>query len=111
MPLLGTPTRHIPYATRLNPRIRMLLFSQYPGRTRGAMLLPMNTSPSPSSSSPIQAAQRNQRGAQQCATADCYTVVFKLGLDLSPLGKRQNLIARTLLQRLTGKTSSTATMP
>lgn len=77
---------------------------------RVAKLPPMNTSTSPSAS-PIHAARQNMQGAQTHATGDCFTVVFKLGLDLSPLGKRQNLIARTLLQRLTGKTSSASSVP
>ena len=70
----------------------------------------MNTSTSPSSHH-IQAAHRNLRGASTTPSGDGCTVVFKLGLDLSPLGKRQNLIARTLLERLTGKTWSVANMP
>lgn len=87
----------------------MLQISQYPCRARAAILFQMNTSPSPSS--PIQAAPSNPQGAQPSSTADRCTVTFKLGLDLSPLGKRQNLIARTLIQRLTSKTPAAATMP
>ena len=88
----------------------MLLFNQYPWGTLAVTVAPMNTA-SVTPASIIQATPKRVRGIPASSTGNGFTVVFKLGLDLSTLCQRQHPAARTLLQRLTGKTSHASAVP
>ena len=62
----------------------------------------MNASPT-AAASHFQADRRSVSSLPATPNGDRFAVAFKAGLDLSPLKPRQRLIARVLLQRLTGK--------